>query len=120
MSGETVADSISVCRPRDGEAAVKAVRTSNGWGVRVSDDDILQAIPELARGAAVFAEPAAAAAYAGLEKAVESGKVDPDWTTVLLVTGNGLKDIASVMKVAGEPRVIPPDAGVLRKIYPDG
>jgi threonine synthase len=120
VSGETVADSIAVCRPRDGEAAVKAVRASNGWGVRVSDDQILRAIPELARGAAVFAEPAAAASYAGLKKAVESDQVDPAWSIVLLVTGNGLKDIASVMKVAGEPRLIPPDAGVLSEIYPDG
>ena len=120
VSGETVADSIAVCLPRDGEAAVQAVRASNGFGVRVSDEEILRAIPEVARGAGVFAEPAGAASYAGLKKAVELGKIDPDWTVVFLVTGNGLKDVSAVMKVVGEPQVIPADAGKLGDIYPDG
>ena len=120
VSGETVADSIAVCVPRDGEAAVQAVRASNGFGIRVSDEEILQAIPEVARGSGVFAEPAGAASYAGLKKAVELGQVDPAGTVVFLVTGNGLKDVAAVMKVVGRPRVIPPDADVLRNVYPEG
>ncbi|HUU85977.1 MAG TPA: threonine synthase [Phycisphaerae bacterium] len=120
VSGETVADSISVSVPRDGEAAVQAIRASGGFGVRVSDDEILAAIPEVARGAAVFAEPAAAAAYAGLAKAVEGGRVDPAWTVVLLITGNGLKDVGAIMKVMAEPRRIPPDIDVLLKMYPEG
>ena len=120
VAGETVADSISVCLPRDGEAAVQAVRASSGFGIRVTDDEILAAIPELARGSGVFAEPAAAASYAGLKKAVGLGKIDPARTVVFLVTGNGLKDVASVMKVVGEPRSIPPDAAVLEKLYAQG
>ena len=120
VSGETVADSIAVCVPRDGEAAVQAVRASNGFGIRVSDEEILRAIPEVARGSGVFAEPAGAASYAGLKKAVELGQVDPAGTVVFLVTGNGLKDVAAVMKVVGQPRVIPPDAEVLRSVYPEG
>jgi threonine synthase len=117
VSGETVADSISVCVPRDGEAAVQAVRSSGGWGVRVRDDEILAAILELARGAGVFGEPAGVTGLAGLKKAVATGIVDPAWTTVLLVTGNGLKDVASVMKVTGEPRLISPDPKRLVEIF---
>jgi threonine synthase len=120
VSGESVADSIAVCMPRDGEAAVQAVRASGGFGIRVSDEEILQAIPEVARGAGVFAEPAGAASYAGLKKAVKLGKVDPAGTVVFLVTGNGLKDVAAVMKVVGRPRVIPPDADALREMYSEG
>jgi threonine synthase len=116
VAGETVADSIAVSMPRDGEAAVQAVRASNGLGVTVGDDEILAAIPEVAHGAAVFGEPAGVAAYAGLKRAVDQGRVDPDWTIVILVTGNGLKDIASVMKVTSEPRVIPPDIAALRDL----
>ncbi len=118
VSGDTVADSISVSLPRDGEAAVKALRESKGIGVTVSDPAILAAIGELARGAGVFAEPAAAASWAGLKEAVRQGRVDPAWQVVALVTGNGLKDVASAMKVAGEPRVIPPDPGVLDTLFP--
>jgi threonine synthase len=53
-------------------------------------------------------EPAAAAAYAGLEKAVAEGMVDPDERVVVLLTGSGLKDIASAMKTVPQPPVIEP------------
>ncbi len=48
VSGATLADSISVSLPRDGEAAVKAVRESGGAAVAVSDDEILAAMRALA------------------------------------------------------------------------
>ena len=118
VSGETVADSISVSLPRDGEAAVRAIRESGGFGVSVGDDAILDAIGEVARGSGVFAEPAAAASYAGLREAVKRRLVDPGWRIVALITGNGLKDVASAMKRAGEPRTIPPDPAMLDTLFP--
>jgi threonine synthase len=120
VSGETVADSISVSLPRDGDAAVRAIRESGGFGVAVGDDAILAAIGQVARGAGIFAEPAAAASYAGLQEAVRRGQVDPRWRIVALITGNGLKDVASAMKVAGEPRVVPPDPAMLDRLFPSG
>ena len=99
----TVADSISVDIPRDGLAAVRAVIESGGAAVAVPDAEILGAIPEIARGAGVFAEPAASCAWAGLRKAARDGLVKPDETVVCMITGNGLKDIASARKSAGEP-----------------
>ena len=59
-------------------------------------------------------------AYAGLKKARAENLVDPHWRTVILITGNGLKDVASVMKVTGEPRLIPPDPAVLEELYGRG
>lgn len=117
VSGETVADSISVSMPRDGAAAVQAVRASGGFGITVSDEQILAAIPEVARGSGVFGEPAGVASYAGLKKASEQGRIDPAWTIVLLVTGSGLKDVASVMKVVGEPRLVSADPAGLSEIF---
>lgn len=117
VSGDTVADSISVSLPRDGDAAVQAVRASGGFGITVPDQAILDAILEVARGAGVFAEPAAATAWAGLKAAAKQGLLRPEWTVVSLNTGNGLKDVASAMKVAGEPRVIAPDPAVLEKLF---
>jgi threonine synthase len=116
-AGETVADSIAVSTPRDGEVAVQAVRASGGFGVTVSDNEILAAITEVARGCGVFGEPAGVTPYAGLKRAVEQDRIDPDWTIVLLVTGNGLKDVTSAMKVAGEPRTIPPDPEALNDLF---
>ncbi|MCP4589826.1 MAG: threonine synthase [bacterium] len=120
VSGETVADSISVSVPRDGAAAVRAVQASGGFGVTVSDEEILAAIPAVARGAGVFGEPAGVTAYAGLKKAAEQGKVEPEETIVFLVTGNGLKDVASVLRVAGEPTPVSPDPEALVKVFNEG
>jgi threonine synthase len=99
---------------------VQAVRASGGFGITVSDQEILAAIPEVARGAGVFGEPAGVTSYAGLLKALEQGRIDPQWTIVLLITGNGLKDIASVMKVTGEPRLVSPDPATLGEIFEGG
>ena len=103
VAATTVADSISVDIPRDGLAAVRAVIESGGAAVAVPDAEILAAIPEIARGAGVFAEPAASCAWAGLKKAAQDGIVKPDETVVCMCTGNGLKDVASARKVAGDP-----------------
>jgi threonine synthase len=98
IQAHTLADSISAGLPRDRLKAMAAVRGTGGAYLQVSDQEILSAIPALARGCGVFAEPAGAAAYAGLAKAVDDGLVDPGERIVVLVTGNGLKDVTSAMK----------------------
>ncbi|MDD4004712.1 MAG: threonine synthase, partial [Elusimicrobiaceae bacterium] len=116
VSGDTVADSISVSMPRDGCAGLRALKETGGFPIVVSDSEILSAIPELAREASVFAEPAGAAAYAGLKKAHEKKMLEEGETVVIVVTGNGLKDIASAMKTVGEPYLIEPDMESLKKL----
>src|SRR5258708_27947783 len=74
VSAKTVADSISVDLPRDGVRALRAVRETDGTYLTVSDEKILNAIAELGR-VGVFAEPAGAAAYAGLVRAAAEGLV---------------------------------------------
>jgi threonine synthase len=112
----TLADSISADIPRDGVRAVRAVRETGGAYLSVSDDEILAAIRDLARAEAVFAEPAAAAAYAGLVKAVKQGLVHSDEAVICLITGSGLKDIKSAMKIAGEGTHIEPTLDALRRV----
>jgi len=92
------------------------VRETGGAFIRVSDEEILAAIPALARGCGVFAEPAAAAAYAGLVKAVEQGLVDPDERVVVLATGSGLKDVAGAMKAVGQPYTVAPDLDDVKRV----
>lgn len=114
VNAATVADSIAVDQPRDGLAAVRAIVESGGEAVTVADDDILGAVAELARLAGVFAEPAAAAPWAALKQLKANGSVAADETVVLLVTGNGLKDVAAAQSVAGAAVVVDPDLGSLR------
>ena len=119
IEAHTIADSIDVGLPRDGRRAVRAVRATNGEFITVSDEEILQAMPQLARGEAVFAEPAASAAYAGLLKAARAKKIDRDETIVVVITGNGLKDVKSAMRAAGEASVIEPTLDALKRMIFD-
>jgi len=99
----TIADSINVGKPRDGIMAVRAVRDSGGLALKVSDDQIIKAIPRLARETGVFAEPAAAAAYAGFVNACEEGVIKSDDRVLLMLTGNGLKDVDTARRAVSEP-----------------
>ncbi|MDR0997861.1 MAG: threonine synthase [Treponema sp.] len=116
MEENTIADSIAVGVPRNGEKALRAIRESGGITVNVSDREILDAMGLLGASAGVFGEPAGAAGTAGLRKAVERGLVPEDALVVSLVTGNGLKDVNSAGKAVGEsgqPISIPADMELL-------
>ena len=120
INAQTVADSISAGLPRDRIKALTAVTETGGAFICVEDNDILDAIPELARNTGVFAEPAGAAAYAGLVKAVDQQQLSGDETIVVLNTGNGLKDIAGAMQaveqVGTQPFRVAPDIKVLQQV----
>ncbi len=116
VQATTIADSISVDMPRDGLAAVKAIQESKGWAVEVSDEEILEAIKIVARATGVFGEPAGVTSYAGYKKLKEEGRIGEEERVVCLITGNGLKDIDSSMKVAGEPFLIEPTLAALKEV----
>jgi len=108
VEAHSVADSIVAGLPRDRNKALRAVRQSEGAFLRVSDGEILAAIPALARATGVFAEPAAAAAYAGLLAGLREGQIDADERVVILITGSGLKDVDSAIEATGQaPNVQP-------------
>ncbi len=116
VDAHTIADSISSGLPRDRAKALRAVRETGGAFVRVSDDQIIQAIPELAQATGVFAEPAGAAAYAGLKQAVAEGRVRSSESVAVLVTGSGLKDIRSAMKSVGSAVRVTPSLEAVRAV----
>ena len=106
----TVADSISVACPSNAHLARKAVLESGGFTLTVSDTEILDAQALLGRRTGLFAEPAAAAALAGLVKLRQScdPRLDPRAQTVLLLTGHGLKDPEAALARVEIPAPIPP------------
>jgi threonine synthase len=115
VQADTLADSISVDLPRDGVRALRAARETGGTYLTIPDEDILAAIADLGR-VGIFAEPAAAAAYAGLVKAVEDGIVTPDDPTLVLNTGSGLKDVKAAMQAVAEAPVIQPSLDDVKKV----
>jgi threonine synthase len=108
----TIADSINVGRPRDAGMAVRAILESNGFGEKVTDEAIITAIPRLARETGIFVEPAAAAAYAGFVKLCDGGMIAPDDRVLLMLTGNGLKDVDAARRSVGQPIRVSADVGV--------
>lgn len=109
----TIADSIAVGTPRNWRRAINQVHMSQGDMVAVSDAEILDAIRLTARLGAVFGEPAGVTGVAGLRKAVSLGIVRPGESAIAVITGNGLKDIASAKQAAGEPIDVDPNLSAL-------
>jgi threonine synthase len=97
---------------------VKAVIQSGGGAVTVTDLEILAAIPEMARATGVFAEPAAAAPWAGLKQMVLKQQVVRDDLVVCIVSGSGLKDINNTRTAVGEPQLIEPSLKAVRACLP--
>ncbi len=114
VASATIADSISVDLPRDGLRAVRAARETGGSYVTVPDSDILLAIAELGR-AGIFSEPAGAAAFAGLRKALSTGLIGPADPVLVLVTGSGLKDTRAALQAFGAAPVIEPTLEALKR-----
>ena len=112
-STDTIADSIAVGTPRNWRRAIRQIKESNGTMIAVTDDEILEAMRLTSRLGGVFGEPAGVAGVAGLKKAIDKGIVKPDESAVAVITGNGLKDIASAKKAVGQTIDIKPDISIL-------
>ena len=117
VNAETVADSISVDLPRDGQKAIRAVKESHGYGLKMTDGEILAAQHYLAKTTGLFAEPAAAAAFAGLIKSTNENKINSDETAAVLITGTGLKDINAAQQIVNIPSPILPDLDSFKNVW---
>ncbi|WDL95437.1 threonine synthase [Alicyclobacillus sp. ALC3] len=96
---ETFATAIRIGKPASWELAVAAARDSGGAIESVTDDQIREAY-QLIATEGVLAEPASAASVAGLLQLAEAGRIERGQTIVCVLTGNGLKDPDSAMKLS--------------------
>lgn len=115
VQARTIADSISVDLPRDGLRAVRAASETGGTYITVSDDEILKAIAELGR-MGIFAEPAGAAALAGLVVARARGLLESESPVLVINTGSGLKDVRAAMQAVAPAPIIEPTLEALKHI----
>jgi len=105
---DTIAKSIAIGNPADGVYALELAHKTNGNIESVTDAEIIEGIKLLAETEGIFTETAGGTTVAVLKKLVEAGKIDPDETTVVYITGNGLKTQEAVQGAISEPFVIEP------------
>ncbi len=105
---QTIAKSLAIGTPADGYYAIHTMRDTGGSAEDASDEEIIEGIKMLAECEGIFAETAGGVTVACAKKLIETGKIGPDESTVLCITGHGLKTSEAVAGKCGEPRLIKP------------
>ncbi|MCP3800978.1 threonine synthase [Allokutzneria sp. A3M-2-11 16] len=112
---DTIARSLAIGAPADGPYVLDTVRRTNGSVEHVSDEEVVDAIRLLARTEGIFAETAGGVTVATAKKLIETGQLDPDAETVLLITGDGLKTLDAVEDKIGPRATVPPSSAAVRE-----
>ena len=87
----TIARSLAIGNPADGHYAIKTIKGSGGWSEDVSDPEVIDSIRLLAETEGVFTETAGGVTVGCAGKLYRQDRILPEETTVLCITGNGLK-----------------------------
>jgi threonine synthase len=94
---KTIARSLAIGNPADGPFAIKQIRESGGWAEDISDPEIVAAIRLLAETEGIFAETAGGVTAGVTKKLIDQGRIAQDETTVVCITGNGLKTTDAIV-----------------------
>jgi threonine synthase len=103
---DTIAKSIAIGNPADGYYGIKTANESGGWGEDISDEDIVEAMKLLAETEGIFTETAGGVTLGVTQKLIKQGRIKPDETTVICITGNGLKTQEALTGYFTPPAVI--------------
>src|SRR5579862_8475850 len=87
----TIARSLAIGNPADGHYAIKAIKHTGGWSEDVSDPEVIDSIRLLAQTEGIFTETAGGVTVGCAGKLYRQDRILPEETTVLCITGNGLK-----------------------------
>jgi threonine synthase len=104
----TIARSLAIGNPADGPYAIKQIRESGGWAEDVSDPEIVVAIKQLAETEGIFTETAGGVTAGVTEKLIAQGRIGSNETTVVCITGNGLKTTDAIVAEYPDTESIPP------------
>src|SRR6201999_959412 len=104
----TIARSLAIGNPADGPAAAKMIRDSGGYSEDVSDVEVVSGIQELAETEGIFTETAGGVTTAVTAKLYAQGKIGADETTVVCITGNGLKTTDPLVNHYVQERAVRP------------
>lgn len=102
----TIARSIAIGNPADGYYAIETIRRSGGWAEDATDEEIVEGMKLLAETEGVFTETAGGATVAAARKLIQQGRIPPDESVVVSITGNGLKTSEALVGSLRERAVI--------------
>ncbi|CAM4060561.1 threonine synthase [Kibdelosporangium persicum] len=112
---DTIARSLAIGAPADGPYVLDVVNRTQGAIEDVSDEEVVEGIRLLARTEGIFTETAGGVTVATAKKLIETGKLDPEAETVLLITGDGLKTLDAIETKVGPRATVPPSADAVHK-----
>jgi threonine synthase len=104
----TIARSLAIGKPADGHYAIKTIKQSGGWSEDVSDPEVIDSIRLLAETEGIFTETAGGVTVGTAGKLYRQDRILPEETTVLCITGNGLKTTDVLAGVYQEEKAITP------------
>ncbi len=104
----TIARSLAIGNPADGHYAIRTIKNSGGWSEDVSDPELIDSIRLLAETEGIFTETAGGVTVGTAAKLYRQDRILPDETTVICVTGNGLKTTDALAGVYRVERPIAP------------
>jgi threonine synthase len=104
----TIARSLAIGNPADGHYAIKTIKGSGGWSEDVSDPEVVDGIKLLAETEGIFTETAGGVTVGTAGKLYRQDRIHPEETTVLCITGNGLKTTDVLAGVYETERAIAP------------
>ncbi len=113
----TIAKSIAIGNPADGNYVLHEVRQSAGWGETATDPEIIQAIELLAEKEGIFTEPAGGATLASAIKLIRQQRINPRETIVVAITGNGYKTLEALNAEAEVDVVLRPNLKIFKEWY---
>jgi threonine synthase len=111
----TIARSLAICNPADGHYAIKTIKQSGGWSEDVSDPEVIDSIRLLAETEGIFTETAGGVTVGTAGKLYRQDRILPEETTVLCITGNGLKTTDVLAGVYEAERPIAPKLAEFEK-----
>lgn len=116
---ETIATAIRIGNPASWKGALTAKDESGGRIEAVTDDEIISAYKSIAEREGIFCEPASAVSLAGVIKLYRQGYFRGGETVVCTLTGNGLKDTDTALKVSEKPSRVKADIPDIEKLLRD-
>jgi threonine synthase len=96
----TIAEGTAIAQPIRLPEVLGTLRETRGGAVMLSEVEIGAAVLDLAR-MGIYVEPTSAQVTAAFARLLETGTVRPEQTTVLVLTGSGLKATPRIAELLG-------------------